>query len=257
MSDETKEPGEQSPFTKPGFIASAVLLFIVLLMAGYLVWSNTRDEGEPVSQEPQQEEAGESPNTEDGEEPESAEGDSVCGLSGIAEDGASLTRAPEADGWEYENIVPYPVSAEYGPAAEDDSGYRYCFQQTPEGALFFTANAVEQGSVGNSAEWIEYAVSEGSQRDELVQEGATATGEGNDVRLDVVGFRIMSFSPDEAIVQLALDGQGQGETVQLSAEVSLVWEDGDWKYDGNSEEPISLVPVGGHGSQIVRWSQGD
>lgn len=253
MSEDTNGADGQSPFTKKGFIASAIVLFVVVVLGVYLIWSPGDDDEEPQTSEPvQEEEPVEEQPEEDDAEPN---GESVCGLPGVAEHGESLTRAPESDGWDYEGNMSYPVSAEYGPAEVEASGYRYCFSQTPEGAIFFAANALDQGEADHASEWIDYAVSEGEHRDSLIQ--AVGAGAGEEIRLDVVGFRVLSFSPDEAVVHLAVDGQAQGETVQLSAEFYLVWEDGDWKYDGAEEEPLSLVQVGGHGSQVVRWSEGN
>lgn len=253
MSEETKEPDEQSPFSKFSFIASGVVLFIILILAIYLIWPSGDDESEPQTSEPTQQE--EPAETQPEEEPEQTDSESICGLSGAAEEGDTLTRAPESDGWEYDGTVSYPVSEDYGPSEVDDSGYRYCFQHSPEGAVFFAANAIEQTESEHSAEWIDYAVSQGQYRDALVQQ--VTGGAEEDARLDVVGFRVLSFSPEEAIVHLAVDGQSQGQTVQVSAEFSLVWEDGDWKFNADHEEPLALVQVGGHGGQVVRWSEGD
>lgn len=254
MSEESKEPGEQNPFAKPSVIMSGVLLFIVVVMGAYLIWSNISGDDETEDQEQEQTEGGEAaPVAPEEDEEEPADSDSVCGLSGVAEAGESLTRGPATDGWDYDGVMPYPVSEEYGPAAEE--GYRYCFSRTPEGAVFFAANAAEQGESEHAQEWIAYAVSEGTYRGALIEE--VGSGSDEDIRLDVVGFRVLSFSPDSAVVHLAVDGQAQGQTVQLSAEFDLVWEDGDWKFNGDVEQPLSMVPVGGHGSQVVRWSDGD
>ncbi|GAB3186148.1 hypothetical protein GCM10027060_26540 [Nesterenkonia halophila] len=256
MSEESEnEPGDGSPFTKPGFIAAAVVLFIVVVMGGYLAWSYASGDEPAEDEEPEVSQVGEAAPTPSNEEKEEqTKQDSVCGLSGEASAGSRLARGPATGAWDYDGIMPYPVSEKYGPAAEED-GYRYCYQRTPEGALFFAANAVEQGESDHAEAWIDYAVSEGTYRDELVAD--VSGGRSEDIRMDIVGFRVLSFDPDSAVVHLAIDGQSQGQTVQLSAEFDLAWEDGDWKFNGDVEEPLSMVPVGGHGSQVVRWSQGD
>ncbi|WP_162933881.1 hypothetical protein [Actinomyces lilanjuaniae] len=135
-SDSTGAQG-RSPLTRPGFIAATALVVVIAVVAAALALANTMSSREGTAA------AGESASTEatgpvEIPPPSTAGPDhdgtqSVCGLEGEVLGTADLVEAPDVDSWDYQDTMAYPVSAEYGPGATADAGYRYCFQHSPRG----------------------------------------------------------------------------------------------------------------------------
>lgn len=176
---------------------------------------------------------------------------SLCGLRGLSDSG-TLAATPEAD-WRYQGTTAYPVSRVHGPGRTAPEEFRYCFQHTPEGALFAAANAVVQGDGAIADEWIEYALAEGPHRSKLVAFDGSPS-EKADTRSNIVGFRILHYAAATARVDVAVRLSVPEGTVLGSAVYELVWADGDWKISTDSPEPIgvALIPdlIG-----YVPWSE--
>lgn len=166
---------------------------------------------------------------------------SLCGIPGLADSGR-LTTAPEAE-WRYQGTTAYPVSRDHGPGRIAPEGFRYCFQHTPEGALFAAANAVVQGSNGEAvAEWIEYATADGPYRSTLIANDGTPADQ-SDTRSNIVGFRILQYSGVAAHVDIAVRLSMPEGTVFGSGVYDLVWAEGDWKMSTASPEPVSMALI--------------
>jgi hypothetical protein len=243
---------KKSPFTRPGFIVSAVVVALLLVLGAILgtvgILDATRDEPAAAPTATTPEEKARQPR-EVAQEP--AAGASICGLNGEVLEG-TVDEAPAAE-WEFQGTVGYPTSSVYGPGKTDVNEVRSCFERSPEGALFMAANAVAQGSDRNTAEaWIHYALAEGPGRDALLSEsvGSTAT-EG--VRLQVAGFRVLSYDGATATVDLLIEGSAEGQNVTMSAVYFLVWENGDWKLSAeDSSAPVDFAAVA-DSSGYVPW----
>ncbi|PYF96373.1 hypothetical protein SAMN05216184_11933 [Georgenia satyanarayanai] len=218
----------RSPFTRPGFLVAAVLVGAIVVVGIVLgILNATRagdDPPQPSSTTTQPAPSATSPDPSI----EPAGDDSVCGL----EDGSSaedtLSAAPDAE-WQFQGTTAYPTSPTYGPGATDDNGVRYCFQRSPEGALFAAANAVVQGSdAATSTYWINYFLSDDApSRDQLLAD--VAAGSPSSLRMTVAGFRLLNFNGESATVDMAIEAVGGGNTKYASAIYELVWEAGDWK----------------------------
>lgn len=178
----------------------------------------------------------------------------MCGLEGEVTGTADLVEAPEVDSWEYQGTTAYPVSAEYGPAATDPDGFRYCFQHSPEGALYAAANAVVQASEADESRvesWLIYFMADTPERDEFVSQAqasassdSSGTSDDSGTRLQVAGFNLMSYDGTTAKIDMAVTGSASGQTVNLSAVYELVWEDGDWKLlITDPSEPVSFAQL--------------
>lgn len=234
----------QSPFTRPGFIAAAAVVALLVIAGLTLVIINaTRAEDDQTAPPPATTTSAGAP-APTSEEPSTAApakvGDSVCGLK----DGDQQLPVigPEAM-WAYQGTTAYPTSEEYGPGEDDPAGFRYCFQHSPSGALFFAANAATQGSDPSTSQpWGEYATGDGPYRDELVAKGGGSGGE-TDARMNVQGFRVLEYSSSSARVDLGVRYSAKGQTTYISLVVDLVWEDGDWKLSSASPEPISGAAI--------------
>lgn len=241
-ADESNETSE-SPFTRPGFIVSAVVVAVVLVLGAILgtvgIVNATRDEPTAVPATTTAEEELEEP-SEPAEEP--AAGASICGLNGKVLEG-TVDEAPAAE-WEFQGTIGYPTSKEFGPGKTEESGVRSCFQHSPEGALFMAANGAAQASDPETAEaWLRYALADGPTREALLADGGGVTAtEG--IRLQVAGFRLLNYDGETATVDLVIEGSAQGQEVTMSAVYSLVWEEGDWKLaadDGSA--PVDFAAI--------------
>src|SRR5690625_1677850 len=155
--DETET---RSPFTRPGFLVAAVLIGAIVVVGAVLGILNATRAGDDPS-EPSPTTAEPAPSaTSPSSTVEPAGNESVCGLEDGNSDEDTLSVAPDAE-WQFQGTTAYPTSPTYGPGATDDNGVRYCFQRSPEGAVFAAANAVVQGSdAATSTHWINYFLSD-------------------------------------------------------------------------------------------------
>lgn len=230
------EENEQSPFSRPSFIVAAIVV-AALVVAGVIVGVNvaTRDNGDGEAT-PAPTSTTAAPSAEPTAD---AGGASVCGLDGEKLTG-TVTATPEAD-WQYQGTTAYPTSSTFGPADSDPSGVRTCFQHSPEGALFFAANAIVQGSdPATATAWAEYALADGQYHDTLAAElGAT----GAQGRMSIEGFRVLNYDGDTARVDLAVSTSSGSQPVRVSGVYELVWQDGDWKISTDVAEPLNIAAI--------------
>ena len=235
------EDTEQSPWTRPGFVGAAVVVAIVLVLAVVLGIGALGNGSEPEpAPEPTVAEPTPEPTTP---EPTPFAGESVCGLEGVELDGTVTTAVPAT--WEFQGTTAYPSSDEFGPAAQDVAGVRYCFQHSPQGALVAAANALVQAADPTvSSAWAEQFLSSGPHRDTLLAEAqATSTASGANVRLNIAGFRVLEYTGEAATVDIAVEGSADGTPVVGSFIYDLVWEAGDWKLDASSAAPFNFAAI--------------
>ncbi|PCC27064.1 hypothetical protein CIK76_18905 [Glutamicibacter sp. BW80] len=252
MADEEKVETdvEASPWTRPWFIASAVV--VGLLVALVIVVSVlTAVKPKPAAEEP----ASPSPieSVAPSAEPSADSGDvSTCGLEEKS-GSASLTKAPKVD-WKLQGILEYPSSSSLGPAHTSKNGVRSCFQHSPEGAVVAAANASVQGSTLDPLvlkEWFEYFLASGPNRASLLAEAPNATS-NQGIRAEIVGFQLLNYDGNTARVDIALSGSGQGENVNVSMIYDLIWEDGDWKLSvSDPENPINVAVITDTSNYVV------
>lgn len=229
MSSEGNE--KRSPYTRPGFIAAAGVVGLIIVCAivlGIVNLSRPATEPAPTS-------ALSAP-TSSASPPTSTDA-SICGLGGVELNG-SVTTTPQAT-WKYQDVLAYPTSAAAGPGATDPSGYRYCFARTPDGALFAAANiTVMSFDDMIRSSWLPYVVSSGEYRNALISAALNASS--SNIRANVAGFRMLSYDGARAFVDVAFQATGSGQLVTGSFAVHLVWSDGDWKIDGSQTAPTNI-----------------
>lgn len=232
------ENEKQSPFTRPGYIAAAVVVALIVLCAIILIIVNlTRgDSSSPPAPSTSMPSA--SPSTSTAAPSGEA---SICGLAGVELDG--IVTAPPAATWAYEGTTAYPTSPKYGPGKTAAEGYRYCFQHSPTGALFMAANAVAVSSDESArTAWGKYVLGEGKFRDELLaQQGSNSTPAGT--RIQISGFRMLNYDGKSASVDLAMTYSSETGTITVSGVYSLVWQDGDWKLSADTMTPLDVAPI--------------
>lgn len=246
MADEDNEQG--SPFARRGFIAAAGVVAVIAILGITLgIVNATRDDPEPdPTGSSSSASASGSPSAAPTSDPtEAAGGASVCGLDGTGSASGRLATAPAVAEWAYEGTTAYPVSPEFGPGAEDEAGaFRYCFQQSPEGALFAASYALAVATDQSKVPaWIDYFAAPGPYRDQFLEPGTDA-GSDTAARLRIAGFRLLAYTGDTARVDIAMVASADGQTFNLSGVYNLVWVDGDWKIDTSTPEPgtFSTIP---------------
>lgn len=234
------DDNEQNPFTRPGFIAAAVVVAIVVVLGIVIAIVNaTRsDDPDPTKPSPTSPTTSAAPTSEPSDV---AGGASVCGLEG-EELAGTLSTAPAAD-WAYQGTTAYPTSPEFGPGETSADGVRFCFQHSPTGALFMAANALVQGSdPAVSQAWIEYGLADGPYREELIGQVGDPSG-SQGTRMSLAGFRMLAYDGDTARVDLAVRASSEGQNLTLSGVYELVWQDGDWKISADVAQPLNTATV--------------
>lgn len=233
---------QKSPLHRPGFILAAAAIAVILVLGVVLAVTQMNKPKTDAGTVP-------APATTAAARPSSpgtaqaVPEDSVCGLKQGKLEGA-LSKAPATE-WKYLGASAYPSSSEYGPGAAGDGGYLHCFQRSPEGAVFAAANAVVQGSQPNSDEWLDYFLAETPGREAAMSEAGSAS-ETSDVRLQIQGFRLLSYTGSEASVDIAARVTPDGQSILGSMVYDLKWEAGDWKLvvqdDGTLSNDLQIVP---------------
>ena len=244
---------EQNPFTRPGFIVGAVVVAALIVAAIVLTVINLNRGNDAAPPAPDPSSSATASAAPSPDVSEAAGGASVCGLEGVELTG-TVTTAPAAE-WRFQDVYAFPTSSTAGPADTAPEGYPYCFQHSPEGALFAAANVtiIGFGPVEQRQAFLEYALSEGPYRDALLTaQGAAAP---SDLRASIAGFRMLAYDGDSARVDIAFRGSSNGQSVNGSAVLELVWADGDWKLDATNAEPARLAELPDL-SGYVTWQEG-
>ncbi|MEV7649074.1 hypothetical protein [Arthrobacter sp. NPDC089319] len=224
MSQSAESTTESNPFTKPGFIIAAALV-VALIAATMVIFllSKGQDNAQPAPAPAETSgSATVSPSASAGANK------SVCGLPGSSE--SALGTAPQSK-WELLGTMAVPAEpSTAGPGKVGRDGLRSCFAQSPTGALYATANIWAASFNGHAKQVYLELAADSPSRDKAVQ----AIREGKDVgggaspKVQIAGFIIHSYSPEAAVVELALKSNDGG----LGAlSTSLLWENGDWKLD--------------------------
>lgn len=242
MPNDDTEP---TTWTRPSFIAAAIVVAIVVML-GVVLGIRALTAEEPRTAQPSAAPASadqpEPPQNTAEEQSPPGVGDSICGLDGETLSG-TLTAPPTAE-WAFQGTTAYPTSEEYGPGQTDVSGARYCFQHSPEGALFMAANAVVQGSdPATATEWGPKVVAEGPYRDQLLGELSTpAADTETNSRQSIVGFRVLAYDGATARIDVAVRASFE-TTVTVSGVYELVWQGGDWKLSSDVREPLDVAAI--------------
>jgi hypothetical protein len=223
MSQSTESTTESNPFTKPGFIIAAALV-VALIAAAAVIFLLPKGQGN-AQPAPSPAESGSSATA--APSASSGAGKSVCGLPGSKE--TALGAAPKSK-WELLGSMAVPADpSRVGPGTVGTDGLRSCFAQSPTGALYATANIWASSFNGYAKQVYLKLAADSPSRDKAVQ----AIKEGKDVggtspKVQIAGFIIHSYTPESAVVELAIKSNDGGYG---ALSTSLLWEDGDWKLD--------------------------
>ncbi|CAN5344575.1 hypothetical protein BH09ACT5_BH09ACT5_24390 [soil metagenome] len=169
----------------------------------------------------------------------SAEDMSVCGLEGFEEE-SSLTEAPDNE-WEIVGTVAAPaLGGKAGPAIEREDGLRYCYAHTAEGALSAILNYAGLDTDARTIPVSYELVAPGPGREAARVKAQTR--EPVSGRLQVVGFKVNSYSADEAVIDLALSATSQDGQL-ISFPIAVTWAEGDWKIQMTDTGELTFRPA--------------
>lgn len=239
MSDDNAQP--ENPFRTRGFIAAAIVVGVIVLAAIIVLVSALSAPKDPVVQ----------PTSTSGPV---ASGDdkSVCGLEGFEAE-SSLTAAPDNE-WELVGTVAAPTAPRVGPGLVRDDRLRTCFAHTAEGALFAAINYFGAASDARTIPLILDLVADGPGKDAAVEEGGTPDFGPSSTRVQVAGFKVNSYTSDEAVIDIAFSVTSASSQL-VSMPIAVVWQDGDWKLElaDDGRFPFSAAPLQSLGGYIP-WS---
>ncbi|KRE76587.1 hypothetical protein [Arthrobacter sp. Soil763] len=223
MSQSTESNHDSSPFTAPGFLISAGLVALILVI-GIVIFLLPK--GGTAAQPAPASSSGNVPTQSSA--PAAAGGESICGLP--SSNDTALGTAPTSK-WELVGKMAVPTEPKtFGPGKTDPDGFRSCFAHSPTGALYAAMNVAALGSSG--APELEKKLADkllvpGVGRDAAIRETNAGTGSsGNSTTIQVQGFLMKSYTPSEANLDLAFktDTGALGHTT-----ISMRWMEGDWK----------------------------
>jgi hypothetical protein len=234
------DDSEQNPYTRPGFVGAAAAIAIVLILAAILGYQALT--APPAEPGPNTAPTGPEPTSTavPSETPSARGSESICGLEAVELEG-TLTAAPQTQ-WELVGTTAAPAVEGHGPGEVEEDGFRYCYSQTPTGALLAAANMAAIGSdPGLAARAIEL-IAEGPGK-EAAAEQASRTTESSGGTVQVAGFRLASYDGSAAKVDLAFR---TSDGALISQPIDLAWQDGDWKArasdDGQLLSGITQIP---------------
>lgn len=249
MSNPYNGSEEKSLLSRTWFLVAAVVVVLLLAMGIFVSGAAILDDDEPPT-------AGTSTKptvSGDATTPDDPSA-SVCGLPGHEAEG-TLSEPPSAT-WSLVGQVALPQSDTAGPGVIEDSELRYCYAHTPEGALLAAANMYAWGEAAKSdpVAILERNVAAGPGYDAALAEaknGYEETGEQQSP-LQIRGFRLVSYTGDSSLVDLAFEAGGPGGYARH--QIELVWERGDWRVrldaDGTPSDGGPLPDLTGY----IPWS---
>jgi hypothetical protein len=209
--DTTGDQDERSPWTRPGFLASAGVVGLIVVLAVVLLLNGGTDPDPktPNAQSPA---------------PSSARAAGECGQEAPA-DATIPIEAPQAT-WRLVGTVAAPSSATAGPFLEDN-GLPRCYAHDPTGALFSAANFMAATS---DAQTLTAAVDQlsvpGPGRDAILTALATdpTSVVGTATQFQISGYTFLAYTPEQASLSLAIGATGGRASVPLT----LQWSGTDW-----------------------------
>ena len=221
----------RSPFRRPGFIAAAIVIGLIVL-AGVIVLATSLFGGGSNTARPTP-----SPSRSASASPSADTADaSICGLEAF-ENENTLTAAPDTE-WELVGTVAAPTDPLAAGPGDNDSGLRTCYAHTATGALYMATNFVAMGTDASLYPRLSALVAPGPGRDAL--EGASDTPSATSARAQVAGYAISGYTTESVTVDLALN-YSDGSLV--SVPLKLVWAENDWKVQTTDSGAFPLTPA--------------
>lgn len=228
-------PG-RSPWRRPGFIASGVVLAGLLITALVLLVLPPAEPG-PAAPAPAPSASAPAPQPTEPAEPDPAPvaGESVCGLQPSSQ---TVPTAPPDAQWQLVGTTAVPTDpGGAGPGTTTDDGFASCFSHDPTGALFAGINWWAQTLNGRAVQVYEDLTAATPERDAALEQGLDDSTGGVG---QIAGYRFVDVDDDRVLVELAFqtpDGQ------LFSVPTPMRWEDGDWKFVISPSGDIGMGPL--------------
>lgn len=242
--EESTGRGDEDQATSPGrrgLVVAGMFLVVVLVVGLLLAVVPSRDP------EPVEGDATPPPSTTSSastQAPAAAE----CALP--AGDQTVPVTPPADTQWELVGRVVAPTAPEvYGPAVTDPA--RSCFARNPTGALYAAVNALATTTLPDAPRLLaEELGAEGPGREaaleQLPADGSPVPADDTAAQVQLAGFQFLSYTEDETVIDLAVLGVSDGQTVTAHTAFTLRWERGDWRVVHNSNgapfSPIQAIP---------------
>lgn len=215
----TSENTERSPWTRPWFLISAVLVALLAIAGIVLTVLPDDANGRPTPTT--------SPTSTPSPSPTAvADGESKCGLPPGSQ--AVPAAPPEGATWELFGTFAAPSIENIGPGVVDPDGVRSCFAHSPTGALLAAINFWAMTSLDPAVGVDPRLAASTPERDALAEQYATSPPTpSSGPTYQVAGFQIRDYTAHSVVVDVAIR-TSTGAVGSLPT--PLRWEDGDWKF---------------------------
>jgi len=222
---DSREPGERR--WRPGTAAAASLALLVLSGAAAVVLYGGNRPGPagtvltgplPAAAEPR-----------------------VSGRPAPLTAAAEPLLSPPAVSWQLFGTVALPFSPTAGPASSDGSVFSG-YERSQTGALIAAVQLATRFLITPGEGWrqvVDRQVLPGRGREAFIT--ARAGVEADDppgTFGQIAGFRVLTFTPDVAVVQLVSRFALSGDRLQVST-ATVKWVDGDWRLELQSDGGVS------------------
>lgn len=221
---DANTPDEQSPWTQPWFIASAVVVLVIVLLG---VWLTVTRPDEPAAPQTASE-----PTASSTPSSGAPKGESTCGLP--AGDQTVPVLAPDTE-WELVAKLAVPTAPEGAGPGRVDDGLRTCFSRDPLGALYASVNLLAMTTdPATRTQAAETLLAPGPGREEVLRSLSEpgALDQGTGPAFQVAGFTFLNYDRTSASIDLALQAAGR----YVHFPITMRWVAGDWK---------ALAPISG------------
>jgi len=244
ITNGSADSGEQerSPWTQPGFIASAVVVGLLVVL-GLILTVTSGSEGDTRPAAPS---AATPPPT--GVAPSPATGQNVCDLPS---DDVVPESAPRAR-WELVGTMAAPTAPEDIGPAKTVAGFRRCFAHSPVGALYAAVNFWATLSDKPSADTYRRLAARSQAQRAAIKAAAAQPSERLRSGLQVAGYAFSAYEPERAVIKLAFrldDGR------LFAVDTTMLWNGrrDDWLYEVPLDQARgSITPIADLGA-VVAW----
>jgi len=228
-----RRDGHDADGPSVAWMGSAVLLgLVVVALVIVLIHAATSPKPPPAAAAPPATAPAAAPpagaTSAPGGAPAGSDGGRPAGCSTTGTDQTVPTSPPSGVNWTLTGGFAVPSSAADGPKLHGAAGVGYCYSHTPLGALLAASN-LGQGN-GSPQEIQDSLLKVSVVPNQYSAQAAAmpAPPRSNATGLQLAGFRIISYSSDQASIALALSAPGRTDQYpQLT--VAMQWYEGDWR----------------------------
>jgi hypothetical protein len=212
---------EPSPWTRPWFMVSAAIVAVLVALGVLYVVLPSPGAAPAPAQSPAVTATSTAQAGQTGQE-------SICGLPAGDQRYPSLNLPTR---WELLGRVAVPTDSKGVGPGKVDGNVRTCFQHSPTGALYASANIVGTGLLPNgSALVLKNLAAKSPMRDQALATPSVSETTDPPWSMQIAGFKVLSYTGDTARVSLGLKLTTQdGRTGFGAMTFGLRWEGADWK----------------------------